>query len=401
MISRKDFGNTSSHRLTLVVSSFELMKKVMRKVIILVAVIFIFIFSTRNIKAECDQKCLSDKINQYTQKTIELQTAADTLLNQIAQFDTQIKLTELKIQQTQDQIDLLSGRIGQVTTSLRDLTNAFSARVVATYKMTRSDDPIYFLLSAENLADAVSKFRYLEEAQNSDQALLIRLKTAQESYEASRKQSEYLQNQLQKEQTTLGYQKIAKTQLLTVTKNDEKKYQQLLSQAQAELIAISSITSGQGQEIEIGRVTEGQRIAAIIPGTSACSTGGHLHFEVRNGSSLQDPGSLLKLIYFSYSYSSSEYSYYGTVNPSGSWNWPLNEPITVNQGYGAHGFAKTFYSNGIHTGIDMENANNDLSVKTVRNGVLFKGGISCGGGTLRYVRVHQDDNLDVYYLHVL
>ena len=40
-------------------------------------------------------------------------------------------------------------------------------------------------------------------------------------------------------------------------------------------------------------------------------------------------------------------------------------------------------------------------VKAVKKGTLYRGGISCRGGTLQYVRVdHADDEYDTYYLHV-
>ena len=43
----------------------------------------------------------------------------------------------------------------------------------------------------------------------------------------------------------------------------------------------------------------------------------------------------------------------------------------------------------------------NLDVKSVKDGKLFRGSISCGGGTLKYVHVkHKDDGYDTYYLHV-
>lgn len=84
---------------------------------------------------------------------------------------------------------------------------------------------------------------------------------------------------------------------------------------------------------------------------------------------------------------------------SGSWRWPLEDPIRVTQGYGAT-FYSSIYAGGMHTGVDMVNDSN-YEVKAVRKGTLYRGGIGCRGGTLQYVHVDDaDDEYDTYYLHV-
>ena len=86
---------------------------------------------------------------------------------------------------------------------------------------------------------------------------------------------------------------------------------------------------------------------------------------------------------------------------TGSWQWPINEPIRITQGYGMTYYAAklNYYNGAPHTGVDMINIS-DYTVKAVKPGVLYKGAIACGGGTLRYVRVKQDDGYDTYYLHI-
>jgi murein DD-endopeptidase MepM/ murein hydrolase activator NlpD len=63
-------------------------------------------------------------------------------------------------------------------------------------------------------------------------------------------------------------------------------------------------------------------------------------------------------------------------------------------------FAATlrYYGGQPHTGIDM--INNNLNIKSVANGTLYRGSIGCRGGTLRYVHVKHDDGMNTYYLHV-
>ena len=175
-----------------------------------------------------------------------LQNQANTLSNQIAQFNSQIALTEAKIEQTEEQIKLLVGRIDQVQGSMDELTQAFSARAVATYKMTKTNEPVLFMLSAANLSEVISKYHYLREAENSDQNLLVRLQSAQKTYENSKEQSEKLQKELESQQANLNLQKASKAKLLADTKGSEANYQKLLAQAQAQLQAFRSFVSGQG-----------------------------------------------------------------------------------------------------------------------------------------------------------
>lgn len=193
-----------------------------------------------------DQGSCTDVINACNAQITALQNKANTLSNQIAQFNAQISLMEVKIESTKEQIKLLAGRITQVQGSLDDLTKAFSARAVATYKMFRTDGSIYLLLSSHDISDAISKFHYLQEAENADQNLLTRLKSAQVTYETSKKQSETLQKQLEDQQTNLNVQKIAKAQLLADTRGSEANYQKLLLQAQSQLAAFKNFVAGQG-----------------------------------------------------------------------------------------------------------------------------------------------------------
>jgi peptidoglycan hydrolase CwlO-like protein len=195
---------------------------------------------------DCDQQCqLRKQIAEYQDKITQLQGQANTLSNQIASFNAQINLGELKIEQTEDQIKLLGGRIDQVQTSLTDLNKAFSARAVATYEMARVEAPIYFLLSG-SINQAVSKFHYLQDIESADQNLLHRLQSAQVTYQNSKKQSEDLHKQLQTQQDSLNAQKFAKAKLLADTKGSEQNYQRLLAQAQAQLAAFRNFVSGQG-----------------------------------------------------------------------------------------------------------------------------------------------------------
>ncbi|EKD65628.1 MAG: hypothetical protein ACD_50C00027G0001, partial [uncultured bacterium] len=237
---------------------------------------------------------LKNDIEQYEKELARLTSAASTLQNQIAQFDTQIKLTQLKIAQTEEQINLLGGRIDQLGESLTSLTNAFNERAVQTYKMAILGQPLYLLVTAPNLNQAVSSYHYLKRIQNDDMDLLNRLQNAQDLYKTQKTDQEKLQADLEKQRANLASQKNAKASLLTQTKNDEKKYQQLLAAAKSEFEAIQAIISGRGEEEKVGPVSAGSRIASIIDGPSCNSSGRHTHFIVKDGANVQNPFSYLK-----------------------------------------------------------------------------------------------------------
>ncbi len=370
----------------------------MKKILFLVlGIALILLLGKSVVSAQEEDKLreLNQKIAEYEQQVKNLQSQANTLSNQIAQFDAQINLTQLKIDQTQQQIVLLGGRIGELEGSLESLSEAFQTRAVETYKMARVGSSVVTLIASQNLSQAVSRYNYLRRIQESDRDLMIRLQSAQNVYKNQKEELEKLQEQLKSQRLQLDSQKKAKANLLAITKNDEKKYQELLANARAELAAISAIIAGRGKETEIRKVSDGERIASILtsgPNLRACSTGAHLHFEVVKDGVPQNPFGLL----------SSKSLIWDNIdapqNGLGSWRWPLNDPIRITQGFGKTSYS-SIYAGGQHTGVDMTNESN-REIIAVKPGILYRGGIGCRDGTLQYVRVKQDDGYNSYYLHV-
>lgn len=351
-------------------------------------------------------KQLSDEIEQYEQEISKLQSQANTLSNQIAQYDAQIRLTSLKIDETQERIGVLGGRIGQLEGSLESLTQAFASRVNETYMMARINDPFLMLLSTSDLNSAVSSYHYLQKIQDADRSLLLRLEKVQSDYEDEKVDQEELQTELENQKNVLGAQKSAKANLLEVTRNDEKRYQSLLAATRAEFEAIQAILAGEGDETEVGGVSEGEKIATIIQGASCNSSGGHLHFIVRQETSSQNPFSHLRggVTSENCSGSSCGSGDADPFNPTGSWNWPINETIKYSQGYGSTWAVKNTWVGRIysfHNGIDISNKGNPV-VKAVKAGILYRGSyVGYNGCNLRYVRVdHADSELDTLYLHI-
>jgi peptidoglycan hydrolase CwlO-like protein len=354
-----------------------------------------------------DQKMqrLTNEIEQYQREIDKLKAQANTLANQIAQYDAQIKLTTLKITQVEEKIVLLGGRIDQLEISLTALTNAFSLRAKETYVMARMGDPVLLLVSAQDLSGAVSRFHYLKKIQEADRDLLFRLQTTQSSYVEEKGDQEALKQELEEQKANLASQKAAKDNLLKITKNDEKRYQALLAAARSELEAIQAIIAGKGTETQVGPVSQGSRIASIIAGASCNSSGQHLQFIVSQNGSVQNPFNYLK---GGVAYENCSGPYCGSpdgdpFNPSGSWDWPIIPTIDFSQGFGVTWAVRNTWVGSIysfHNGIDIDSSSPE--VRAVRSGVLYRGSYVGGGGcALRYVRVDHDENdIDTFYLHV-
>ncbi len=348
---------------------------------------------------------LNRQIEEYTKQITKLKSQATTLANEIAQFDAKIRLTELKIDQTQEQIALLGGRINQLEISLDNLSAAFNSRVEETYKMIRIDDsPILFLISG-NVNEAVSKFHYLKKIQEADKKLLDRLDVAKTTYTEQKGEFEELEKLLAKQKFDLDLQKAAKANLLAITRNDEKRYQELLNAARAEFEAIQAIIAGRADETEVGRVSAGDRIASIIQGPSCNSSGTHLHFIVSKNGSTENPFNYLRPgVEYRNCSGPGECSEGDPFNPSGAWEWPINPPVRFSQGYGRTWAVQNSWVGRIynfHNGIDI-NSDSSSEVKSVSSGVLYRGSFAGSAGCrLRYVRVkHDSGDISTYYLHI-
>lgn len=361
---------------------------------------------------ECaDQKLNNDQCIEFLKNKInEKEGEKKTLSSQIAVTDNQIKLTEYQMASTQQQItditldiDTTTKKISGLEKSLSELVEVLLGRVVATYEIG-TIQPLQILLTSTDATDFLSRLNYLRLAQAHDKQLIYQTQQAKvdyanqkEIFEEKKIKVEALKIQLETYTNKLEQDNKSKVELLNVTRNDEAKYQRLLQQAQAE----RAIIFGGGTDSYMRDVNQGDSIGSVASHSVSpgCSSGAHLHFEVQNGGSIQDPNGYLGSASYSYSYSSDSYGYYGTVNPTGNLPWPLNEPIMINQGYGSHGYAKSFYSGGVHAGIDMDSSSS--TVKSVKAGKLYGGSYSCKNGKLYYAKVVHDGGLTTWYLHVI
>jgi peptidoglycan hydrolase CwlO-like protein len=390
--------------------------KSLQKVFFLSIILFLFLrfnslsFSqseTPSPTPKPDTSALQSQIKQYEQKISELKGQEKTLASQISIMDSQIKLTEYKIQATEEQItnltldiDTATKKINSLQKSLDNSINVLLNRIVATYEVG-TIQPLQILLTSGNASDFLQRLNYLKLAQAHDKKLIYDTQQAKTDYanqknifENEKKQVESLRAQLEGYTLQLEEEKKSKQRLLADTKGSEANYQKLLAEARAEYEQIQGIIAGNGQENQIGQVSQGESIATVISGSSCNSTGTHLHFTVSSNGIAQNPFSFLKPVDYTNDSGGDDF------NPSGNWDWPIDPPIDFNQGYGNTWFVRTYHAYSSHNGLDI--AGSSLNVKAVKNGTLFQGSYTGSGGCrLRYVRVHHtDDGLDTFYLHI-
>jgi len=365
-----------------------------------------------------DMNELNDYISSCQTKIKQSQAEQKTLSSAIGYLDSQINLASAEINKTSAELATLeaeiidlSGKIESIDYSLDDLTKLFISRVQSDYKERNANDVILSIFNNSGFFDFFRHYQYIQKIRDHDREVLITLESARLDFdqqkslkEVKQDEAKTLQFKLKSQQDSLSAQKSSKNRLLADTKNSEQKYQSLLSQARAELEAIQNILAGKGNEIKVGNVSEGEKIATIIQGSSCNSSGSHLHFMVSQNGITQNPFNFLQSISHRNCSGSSCNSGDGDpFNPSGSWTWPIDPEITFSQGYGSTWAVNNTWVGSIysfHNGIDINSSSSEI--RAVKSGILYRGSYSgYNGCVLRYVRVdHDNSDLDTFYLHI-
>ena len=197
------------------------------------------------ISAACQAK-ITDSQNQQT----TLIQAISTLNSKINLSQAQINHTQVQIVTLEKEVSVLDGVLTTVSDSMDQLETIYAARVRESYKQMRVTT-LDLLFSSSSIGDYFNKVKYLDTIKTKDELILTELEKSKIDYNQRKndkvqKQAEVeqLKTKLLAQKKSLLSQQNEKQKILVLTQNDEKKYQSLLTQANALVAAMRGFTTG-------------------------------------------------------------------------------------------------------------------------------------------------------------
>jgi len=210
---------------------------------------------------------LLEEIAELEEKVENWKRKGNSLQKEIEYADSQIQLTQLRIQNTINQITVKTEKIAKLGEDIIDLANriekmvksiAYQENVLAQrqrsyYKMEETTpvnfEFILFLLDPKKLEQKIDKTVYSEIMQEHDANLLeemnkikIAYTNQKDIFEDKKQEEEELKAEIVAQKANqeaykrqLDDQKASKQRLLADTQNSEAKYQELLEEARKEL----------------------------------------------------------------------------------------------------------------------------------------------------------------------
>lgn len=188
---------------------------------------------------------LEKQIAVYKEQIKNQKSAASTLSKQIAAMEAQIKKLQAEIQLTQ-------AKISAAALKIEELKSDINARSIEIQKQKDNlgetiraindfdqETSISLVLKNDNFSDFLNQVQFIESLQQGLQTKLEEIKMLKKeleekkiSQEEQKSALENFRNELSGKNMVLASQKEDKEDLLTQTKNQEKKYQAMLSDLQ-------------------------------------------------------------------------------------------------------------------------------------------------------------------------
>jgi murein DD-endopeptidase MepM/ murein hydrolase activator NlpD len=189
---------------------------------------------------------VTKRINSLQAEINQKKSLARTLNNEIAILNLQIAQTEAKIEETQAKIDTTNLEIADVTNHIvqteKDITKNKEVlkKLISQIHDLDQLSPLEIALENDNFAEFLNQLQYTTNIQEESQESLTEIKRLKQELELRnaelrkyKAELDDLSDELELTQAGLDGQRIAKQQILDQTRNQERAFQNLLKESES------------------------------------------------------------------------------------------------------------------------------------------------------------------------